>query len=143
MSLPRDKARGRPFEPGNPGRPPGSRNKTTQMLDQLAEGQAEQLLQKALDLADAGDVVCLRMIMDRLWPARKGQPLQVDLPPMRTGDDLHAGMAALLTAIADGRVTPDEANALCSVFDRVLRVVELGDHERRIEALEQKMEPPT
>ena len=62
---------------------------------------------------------------------------------MRTGDDLHAGMAALLTAIADGRVTPDEANALCSVFDRVLRVVELGDHERRIEALEQKMEPPT
>jgi hypothetical protein len=53
------KVRGRPFKPGNPGRPPGSKNKTTQMVEQLAEGQAEQLVQKALELAQAGDVSCL------------------------------------------------------------------------------------
>ena len=68
------KARGRPFEPRNPGRPLGSKNKTTQMVEQLAEGQAEQLVQKALELAHAGDVSCLRMMLDRLWPYAKGSP---------------------------------------------------------------------
>jgi hypothetical protein len=53
------KARGRPFKPGNSGRPPGSKNKITQMVEQLAEGQAEQLIQKVLELAQAGDVACL------------------------------------------------------------------------------------
>jgi uncharacterized protein DUF5681 len=68
------KARGRPFQAGNPGRPPGSKNKTTQLMEQLAEGQAEQLVQKVLKLANAGDIACLRMVLDRIWPPRKGRP---------------------------------------------------------------------
>jgi hypothetical protein len=40
------KVRGRPFKPGNPGRPPGSKNKVTQIVEQLAEGQAEQIFKK-------------------------------------------------------------------------------------------------
>ena len=68
------KIRGRPFKPGNRGRPPGSKNKTTQILEQLAEGQAEQLVQKVLEQALAGDVSSQRMIFDRVWPPRKGQP---------------------------------------------------------------------
>src|SRR5439155_26921190 len=34
------KVRGRPFKPGNSGRPPGSKNKITQIVEQLAEGYA-------------------------------------------------------------------------------------------------------
>jgi hypothetical protein len=44
------RVRGRPFKPGNPGRPPGSKNKITQIVEQLAEGQAEQLVQKVIEL---------------------------------------------------------------------------------------------
>jgi hypothetical protein len=40
------KPRGRPFAPGNPGKPRGSKNKTTRMLEQLLEGQAEQFVEK-------------------------------------------------------------------------------------------------
>ena len=69
------KPRGRPFKLGNSGRPPGSKNKITQMLEQLAEDQAEQLVKKVLELAQAGDVACMRMILDRVWPPRKGQPV--------------------------------------------------------------------
>src|SRR5262245_1802905 len=82
------KARGRPFQPGNLGRPPGSQNRTTRLLEQLAEGQAEQLVQKALALARGGDVTCLRMLLDRLWPQRKGQPVNVVLPPINTSQDV-------------------------------------------------------
>jgi hypothetical protein len=55
MTVPR-KPRGRPFKSGNPGRPRGSKNRVTQTLEQLAEGQAEQLFEKVRELAQAGDV---------------------------------------------------------------------------------------
>ncbi len=73
MAIPRVKLRerGRAFKTGNPGRPPGSKNKVTRALEQLAEGQAEQLTQKLLELALAGDVTCLRIALDRIWPVRK------------------------------------------------------------------------
>jgi hypothetical protein len=131
------KARGRPFKPGNSGRPPGSKNKITQMVEQLAEGQAEQLIQKVLELAQAGDVACLRMILDRLWPLRKGQPVNVVMPPINTPQDVVSAIASIWTGIRDGRLTPDEASALSIVVDRSVQAIELHDITRRIAALEE------
>ena len=42
--------RGRPFEPGNPGRPKGSRNKATLAAEALLDGEAEALTHKAIEL---------------------------------------------------------------------------------------------
>ena len=144
------KPRGRPFEPGNPGRPPGSKNKITQMVEQLAEGQAEQLVQKVLELAQAGDVSCLRMMLDRLWPPRKGQPVNVVMPPINTSQDVFPAIASIWTAIREGRLTPDEASALSIVIDRSIQAIELHDIAKRIAALEEaqdkqneKDEPPS
>ena len=144
------KPRGRPFEPGNPGRPPGSKNKITQVVEQLVEGQAEQLVQKVLDLAQAGDVSCLRMMLDRLWPPRKGQPVNVVMPPINTSQDVFPAIASIWTAIREGRLTPDEASALSIVIDRSIQAIELHDIAKRIAALEEaqdkqneKDEPPS
>ena len=144
------KPRGRPFEPGNPGRPPGSKNKITQMVEQLVEGQAEQLVQKVLDLAQAGDVSCLRMMLDRLWPPRKGQPVNVVMPPINTSQDVFPAIASIWTAIREGRLTPDEASALSIVIDRSIQAIELHDIAKRIASLEEaqdkqneKDEPPS
>ena len=144
------KPRGRPFEPGNPGRPPGSKNKITQMVEQLVEGQAEQLVQKVLDLAQAGDVSCLRMMLDRLWPPRKGQPVNVVMPPINTSQDVLPAIASIWTAIREGRLTPDEASALSIVIDRSIQAIELHDIAKRIASLEEaqdkqneKDEPPS
>ena len=131
------KVRGRPFEPGNPGRPAGSKNKTTQILQQLVEGQAEHLVQKAVKMAQAGDVACLRMVLDRLWPVRKGQPVQVLMPPINTSQDLLPAIASIWSAVAEGRLTPDEASALSIVIDRTIKAIELHDISKRITALEQ------
>ena len=38
VPVPVRKPRGRPFKPGNPGRPLGSKNRVTQTLERLAEG---------------------------------------------------------------------------------------------------------
>jgi hypothetical protein len=130
------KPRGRPFQAGNPGRPPGSKNKTTQLIEQLAAGQAEQLIQKALELAQAGDVTCLRMMLDRLWPVRKGQPVNMVMPPINTPQDVLSAIASIWTAIREGHLTPDEASALSIVIDRSVQAIELHDITKRITALE-------
>ena len=132
------KARGRPFKSGNPGRPPGSKNKTTQLVEQLAEGQAEQLIQKALELAQAGDVACLRMVLDRLWPVRKGQPVNIDLPSPKSSADVLDVVSKLWSAIAEGGLTADEASALSLVAERSMQIINQQEILKRIEALEKE-----
>jgi hypothetical protein len=150
MTMPLRKVRGCPFKPGNPGRPSGSKNKVTQIVEQLAEGQAEQLVQKVLELAQAGDVACLRMMLDRVWPPRKGQPVNVVMPPINTSQDVFPAIASIWTAIREGRLTPEEASALSIVIDRSIQAIELHDITKRLVALEEardkrdeKNDPPS
>jgi hypothetical protein len=135
--MPGAKPRGRPFQSGNPGRPRGARNKVTQWLESLAQEQAEQLVQKVLEQARAGDVASQRMMLDRVYPAPKAPPIQVNVPPIKTPQDVHAAIAAILTALGQGCLTPDETYALSSLIGRSIQVIELQDHERRIAALEE------
>jgi hypothetical protein len=107
------------------------------MVEQLAEGQAEALIQKALQLALEGDPTCLRMMLDRVSPLRKGRPIDVDMPPVKSSQDLFAAIAAIWTAIGEGRLTPDEASALSIVVDRSIQAIELHDITNRIAALEE------
>lgn len=62
---------------GNPkGRPKGSKNKTTLVKEQIEAGlvaEAEQdaldVYRKTVELAKQGDTTCLKLLMDRFWPA--------------------------------------------------------------------------
>src|SRR3974377_99902 len=74
------KIRGRPFQPGNPGRPPGSKNQTTRLVEQLVSDEGEKLIRKVIDLALAGNVKCLEMCLDRLLPRRNGRPVDFSMP---------------------------------------------------------------
>jgi hypothetical protein len=134
------KPRGRPFRPGNSGRPAGSKNRTTQLLENLAEGEAEQIIQKVLQKAKAGDDACLRMLMDRLWPPRKGQPVQLNTPPLKTSADVLTAIVSLWSAIAEGQLTPDEASALSIVAERSVAAISGQEALKRIETLEKDRE---
>jgi len=137
MAAPGRKVRGRPFQPGNPGRPAGSKNKTTQALEQLAEGQAEQLYQKISEQAFAGCVASQRMMFDRIWPPCKGRPVNVLMPPINSPQDVFAAIASIWTAIREGHLTPDEASALSVVMERSIQAIALHDITKRLDALEQ------
>jgi len=98
---------------------------------------AEQLIQKVLELGQGGDVSCLRL--DRLWPLRKGQPINLDMPRINTSNDLLTVMASIWNAIGDGRLTPDEASALSLVAERSMQIIQLQDVVKRIGDLEKKV----
>src|ERR1051325_11603484 len=91
---------------GNPsGRPKGARNTTTVALENLLNGQAQALTQKAIDLALAGDITALRLCLDRILPVRKHRPVNFDLPPVNSAADAAKIASAVLTAVAIGELT--------------------------------------
>ena len=99
-----------PGKSGNPaGKPKGARNKTTLAIEALLAGEAEELTRKAIEMAKEGDGPALRMCLDRLAPPRKDSPVCFDLPPIKSVVDTVEASSALLSAVAGGDVTPDEA----------------------------------
>ncbi|MGI9071764.1 MAG: hypothetical protein ACR2JB_10740 [Bryobacteraceae bacterium] len=69
------KRTGHKFERGNKhgrGRPEGSRNRATILLQQMLAGEAEAITGKAIAMAENGDGLALKLCMERLIPPVKG-----------------------------------------------------------------------
>lgn len=128
------------FAPGNAlgGNRKGSRHKVTRAIETLLEGQHEALTQKAIEKALDGDMTAMRLCLDRIAPPRKDAPISFALPPIQTAADTVTASSALLDAVAAGDVTPDEAGRVMALLTAHKALVETGDLERRIEALEAK-----
>ncbi|GJD54068.1 hypothetical protein OPKNFCMD_6849 [Methylobacterium crusticola] len=132
--------RGRAFQKGQSGnlkgKPKGARHKTTLAMEALLAGEAEGLTRKAIEMANDGDTVALRLCLDRLLPARKDRPVPFALPPIETTADLTKATAALLQAVATGELTPSEAAELGKLVDAHVKAIEVTDIQSRLEALE-------
>lgn len=120
--------RGRPFAPGqsgNPqGRPQGSRSRALLALDQIAEDAAPAMLQSLVQAAMAGDAQAARLVLDRIWPPRKGRAVPIALPATKNREDVEKAMAAVLAAVADGTLSPDEAQPIASLLETARRMLE-------------------
>jgi hypothetical protein len=125
-----------PGNPGGPGRPEGSRNKATILLDQLADGDAEKIVRKVLDAANDGDLKAAEMILARVWPVRKGRRVSLNLPAVSTPQDVVAAISAVLEATAEGDVTPDEAALIATLLETKRKALETVSIEERIAKLE-------
>ena len=133
--------RGRPFAPGNKlgrGRPAGSRNKATIVLQQMLDEKGVAIMAKAQVMALQGDHVALRLCVDRLLPPRKESLVQFKLPAVRTADDLGRALEAVLQGIANGKLTPAEGECLSAVLERRRKSIETAEIEARVRVLEDR-----
>jgi hypothetical protein len=105
-------------------------------VDALLAGEAEALTRLAITRALGGDMVALRLCMDRIAPPLKDRPVTLRLPPVRTASDHAPAIAAALAAMAEGELTPSEAQAFVGLIDQHRKSIELGELESRIAALE-------
>lgn len=78
------------FEPGGPGAPVGSRDKASLALDKIADDAGEDILNKMVDAAKGGDLRAADLVLQRIWPVRKGRPLSLSLllPVIKTAADV-------------------------------------------------------
>ena len=130
----------RPGESGNPGgRAKGSRNRATLAAEALLDGEAAALTRKAVDLALDGDVTALRLCLERILPPRKGRPIAFTLPQVTNSGDLRAAALAILGAVSEGDISPEEAAAVAPLIEGVRRAMETDELSRRLEVLEQAL----
>ncbi|HYY39161.1 MAG TPA: DUF5681 domain-containing protein [Xanthobacteraceae bacterium] len=128
-------------ESGNPaGRPPGSRNRATLLMESLLADDAEAIGRKAVEMAKGGDLAAIRLCVDRLAPARKGKPVLFELPPLEKPADSVVAAAKIAAAVADGELTPSEAAEIAKVVEVYVRAIEIKGFDERLTRLEN--EPP-
>ena len=130
-------SRFKPGQSGNPnGRPKGARNKTTLAVQELLDGEAETITRKAIEEAKNGNMQAIKLCMDHMAPPPKDRPISFEVPKMETAEDAVCVMAAVFHAVAEGEITPSEAQAVASIVETFRRTIETGEYERRLAALE-------
>lgn len=101
-----------------------------------ADALALALFEKAL----SGDVKAFAAIMAGVGDAPRQTVCLPDLPEMETAADLPKLTAAILKAVAQGRLTPDEGKKLADLAGVHVKAVEVAELEKRVSAMEKIME---
>jgi len=135
--------RGKPFpkgKSGNPrGKPKGARHKTTLLAEKLMQDDAENIVNAVLTAARAGDMTAAKIVLDRIAPARRDSPVTFTLPKIKRPADAVAASAAILAAVADGRLTPGEALEVSKLIEGIVKTLEVAELEERLNELEERM----
>ena len=78
-------------------------------------------------MALAGDGVALRLAIERLAPILRAGSMRIDLPSIKTLDDIAPAMAAVIEAAASGVIALDDADRLVALIDRQRVALETPD----------------
>jgi hypothetical protein len=129
--------RGRPFVKGNPGRKPGSKNRSTRLATALLEDEFEELLHTAIAVAKSGDVPMLKFLLSLLLP--KERLVHVDLPAADGDFDAVDALRAILVAAVSGQISPSEASALANIVATYAHTIANTELSERLERIEEDL----
>ena len=132
-----NQTRGRPFAPGNPGRPPGAKNKSTQLLGGLLAEAAPEIVRVVIEGAKAGDLAMCKIVLP--YVLTKHRAVELELPPLNETADTPGVIAAIIQAVANGEMTPSDGASLIGAVEAYVRVKNVNDLESRVEALEKNL----
>lgn len=135
--------RGHQFEPGrsgNPaGRPKGARHKYTMAAMALLDGESEALTRTAINKALAGDMVALRLCLERIVSPVKERPITLALPKVKEAADLPKFTAALLAAVGGGEIDPGQAASVAKIVETHRSALEIAEIDSRLRKIEEAM----
>lgn len=122
--------RGRPFQrgcSGNPsGKPRGTRNRATILLETITHGDLDAIIATIVDKAKAGDLVAAKLILDRVAPPPKSRTVSVELSPIGQwdgGDTALQSYRTIIEAVASSQISPAEGLELTSLIEAHRAVV--------------------
>ena len=131
-----------PFKKGQSGNPkgkrPGTRHKATQAALKLLGGDLEAITKECIRQAKEGNLMAVKLVLDKLIPSAKELPLSLSLPKVEGAADLPAALNAVMAAVAQGDSTPGEGQALTAMLEAYRKGLEFTDIETRLRALEEK-----
>jgi hypothetical protein len=119
------------------GRPQGSRNKTTLICEQLLDKSGRKLTKIAIEKAEAGDMIALRMALDRIIPVRRERPKPFAYERPKSAAEVPQAIDAVLQQMADGTLTASEGASIISGIEALRASFVSADLEARVKALEE------
>jgi len=97
-------------------------------MESLMEGQWEGLTKTAVALALRGDTTALRLCLDRIAPVRRGGHIEIpDFPKIESPADVPKAHAAILSAVAAGQLSADEAKPLSDLLAAYITAFDVVD----------------
>lgn len=106
------------------------------------QGQLEQVVQTVIDAALAGDMTACKLVVERLVPVRRDRAIEpgaVKLPVLKP-ENLPAASRTVVNAVAGGRLTPQEGDALGRLLRGHAELIQVQELEQRLTALERAQE---
>jgi hypothetical protein len=138
-SAPKQGGRFKPGKSGNPaGKPKGARHKAVQALDILGRNASEEIVLAVIEQAKSGDMRAAELVLRRIWPERKGSPVELALPVIHNATDCMTALGIITEAAAAGTISPDEAEGFAKLVEGHRRSIETVDLDRRITELEHR-----
>jgi hypothetical protein len=137
-AAPKQRVVGRPFVKGVSGNPAGratGRCKVLEALDRIGEEAATDVLNKAIELARAGDGRSIELLMSRLWAPRRGRAIPFTLPKIESLADLPGAHTAVLDAVSAGEISAEEGQVVAGLLETHMRILETTDLAQQVEAM--------
>jgi hypothetical protein len=120
-----------PGHPGGPGRPRKPVNTAAADLDRLGADVAHELMRLTIERARKGNLKATEMVLQRVWPARRHRPIELDAPAGEGLPHLLGQHAALAEAMMNGEVTPQDAQAATRVLKALQDQLRRADRDKR------------
>lgn len=129
----------KPGESGNKnGRPLGTPDKRMTWVKEL-EGDVPAFIAKLKEKALEGDLMALKLVLDRVLPQRKPSHEPVEIPELLEAKTLTEKVDAVLSCVARAQLPPDVGSQLINAIGVAARVEEISSLKDRLEALEQSI----
>src|SRR4051794_36192217 len=107
---------------GNPlGRPKGSRNVSTMLIEAIEQGDAQEVVDKAaVELAKAGNVRMAMFLVNKLYPTPRFPALEIEVPDGQDSDP-RAILRATLQAMCAGAISAEEAFMVARTIEKAAK----------------------
>jgi hypothetical protein len=99
-------------------------------------GMPAKLMLKCISMAGQGNVAALRLCMERILPARREALFQLNLPKIRTTQDVNKAAEKVTQAMARGRMTASDGEKVMSILEMRFRIIDSAELESRLARLE-------
>jgi len=77
--------------------------------------------------------------LDRVAPPRRGRPVALALPDVRSPTGVTDALAAVVAAMSSGMISAEEATAIVAVIESQRRAIETEELEARLLAIEEHL----
>lgn len=122
---------------GNPkGKPKGARNKSTLAAEKFLEGSLDSICRRIEEEALNGNMQAAKMVLERFLPPKKDRLIRLELPQIKTQEDVLSVIGCIVSAVGNGEISPSEGESLSRTIDMYSKALEVHELEFRLRAIE-------